>query len=176
MSTLRHKHGCNQECYNMHVLSHCTNKKKVSCQTTPQRQISVSTCFTTCVRQHITPGTKLAITVFTWEQDEVFSLKFGTQIREVTLNMHMTCWTASCQTGSLCTRSCKPNHGLHQQIIVWDLNAADTLQHWAVIPYKCFGTTYQSHLQGSRIPKQQSTSEVNWHNLPFWDFVHPLIV
>jgi hypothetical protein len=42
MSTLRHKHGCNQEFYNMHVLSYCTNKKKVMCQITPQRQISVS--------------------------------------------------------------------------------------------------------------------------------------
>lgn len=128
MSILRHKHGWNQECYNMHVLSYCTNKKKkVVCQITPQRQISMSPFFTICVRQHITLRTKPTITIFTREQEEGFPLKFGTQIHEVNLNMHMTCWTAPCQTGSLWTRSCKPNHGLHQQITVWDLRFSEIL-------------------------------------------------
>jgi hypothetical protein len=38
-----------------------------------------------------------------------------------------------------------------------------------VIPYQCFGTTYQPHLQGSRNPKQK-TNEVNWHNLLLSNF------
>ena len=53
------------------------------------------------VRQCVTPETKSAITVYTQKQEEVFSLKFGTQIREVTLNMGMMRRTAPCQTGSL---------------------------------------------------------------------------
>ena len=107
MSTLRHKHGCNQEFYNMHVLSYCTNKKKVTCHVTPQRQISVSTCFTTYVRQCLTPETRPAITVFTRKQEEVFSLQFGSQICEVILNMCITRRTTLCKTGSLWTRSCR---------------------------------------------------------------------
>jgi len=65
----------------------------------------------------------------------VFSLKFGTQICEVILNMRTTWWTALCQTGSLWTRSCKAkpwpastNHCARSPFF-WD-----TLQCWVVIP------------------------------------------
>jgi len=80
--------------------------------------------------------------------------------------------TAPRQTGSLWTvpcgakpRSASPNCHV-QSPLFWDIT-----QHWVVIPYQCFGTTYQSHLQGSRNPKEQSTAEVNWYS-SIWDFVH----
>jgi hypothetical protein len=158
MSTLRHKHGCNQEFYNMHVLSHCTNKKKsyVSGNFT-KTDIRVNPFYNVCQTMHNI--TKPAITVFTQKQEEVLFLKFGTQIHGVILNMCMTHWTAQCQTGLLWTRSCraKPwpastNHCVRSPFF-WD-----TLQRWMVIPYKHFSTTYWSQLQGSRIAKQYSMS------------------
>jgi len=104
-------------------------------------------------------------------QDEDFSLKYSAQICEVILNSHM-----KCQTGLLWTRPytakpehAPPNHHV-RSLFFWDV-----LQHWVVIPYWRFGTTYWSQLQGSRNPKEQSMTEVNWHNLLFWDFVHCLI-
>jgi len=75
-------------------------------------------------------------------------------------------WTASHQIVSLCTGSCKakpwlalPNHHV-KSLFFWDI-----MKCWVVIPYGRFRTTYWSHLQESRIPKEQSMSEFNWNNL-----------
>jgi hypothetical protein len=58
------------------------------------------------------------LTMFTQKQDEVFSLKFGTEICEVILNLHMKHRTGLHHTGSLETGPCgakarpaSPNHG-----------------------------------------------------------------
>jgi len=58
-----------------------------------------------------------------------------------------------------------------RSLLFWDIT-----KRWVVIPYWCFRTTYQFHLQGSRNPKrEESMTEVTLNNLLFWDFVHHLI-
>jgi hypothetical protein len=81
MSTLKHKHGCNQEFYNMHVLSHCKNKQKVACQKTPQRQISVSVnlFYNICQATHNTRKKARNYRISS-KARRGFSLKFGTHI------------------------------------------------------------------------------------------------
>jgi hypothetical protein len=57
-----------------------------------------------------------------------------------------------------------PNHHVIS-LLFWDM------QHWEVIPYRRFGTTWRSHLQGPRNLKERTEhDEVNWHNLLFWSF------
>jgi len=108
-------------------------------------------------------------------KDEVFSFQFGTQTCKVICKSNMKFWTASYQTVSLCTGSCRakpwlalPNHHV-RSLFFWDITKC-----WVVIPYGRFRTTYWSHLQESRNPKEHSMSEFNWNNLLFWDFVHDL--
>jgi len=80
--------------------------------------------------------------------------------------------TELCQAGSLSlsTRLCgvkprpaSPNHNVRSALL-WDI-----MQHRVVIPYRHFGTAYQTHLQGSRNPKERT--EYSWNSLtlsPFW--------
>jgi len=56
--------------------------------------------------------------------------------------------TALCQTGLLWIGPCKakprptsPNHHVRSLLF------SDIMQQWVVIPYRCFQTTYWSHLQ-----------------------------
>jgi len=64
------------------------------------------------------------------------------------LNSRMKCWYGQCQTGSLWTKLCgarpRPASQYHvRSTLQWDI-----MQRRVVILYQCFGTTYQSHLQG----------------------------
>jgi hypothetical protein len=87
--------------------------------------------------------------------------------------------TELCQTGSLSlsTRLCgvklrpaSPNCNMRSALL------RDIMQHRVVIPYRHFGTAYQTHLQGSRNPKERT--EHAWNSLTLflsWGFVHRLI-
>jgi len=106
-----------------------------------------------------------------------FFPKFCTSICEVVLKSHMKHWTRPCQIGSLWTRPCraKPRpvspHCHVRSAIMWDI-----IQHWVVIPYRYFGTTYQSHFKGQEIQmSEHSMTEVTWHNFLFGDIVQSVI-
>jgi len=73
-----------------------------------------------------------------------------TVLNLITLNWTMQSQTMACIAKSSCTIS-------------------DLQRFYAALSggHRRFGTTYQSHLQESRNPKEQSTTEVNWHNLLF---------
>ena len=68
-------------------------------------------------------------------------------------------WTGPCRAKPW---PASPNCHVRSPVF-WDI-----MHHWVVIPYWNFGTTYLSHLQGLRNPKEQSTTDVNWHSILFW--------
>jgi hypothetical protein len=81
-------------------------------------------------------------------------LKFGAEMCEVVLNLHMKCQTRQQQTASLWAgpfeanqRSALPNH--MSSVRFWDI------QHRVVIPYRHFGITCRSQLQGSKNSKER---------------------
>jgi hypothetical protein len=55
-----------------------------------------------------------------------------------------------------------PNQGTHHKIIMGDMRSSDITQCTVVIPCRHFGTTYQSHLQGSRNPKEITQHNWSW--------------
>jgi len=73
-----------------------------------------------------------------------------------------------------------PNQTMHSQTkpcIAKSVCEICVVQRTVVIRYRCFRTTYWSHLpMGQEIQKRtQSMTEVNCHKLLFWDFIHYLI-
>jgi len=79
--------------------------------------------------------------------NEVFNLKFGTYICEVTLNSSMKRCTGPRQTGSRGTRTCRakrrpasPNRHARSALF-WE-----SMQHKVLTLYRHFRTTYQSQL------------------------------
>ena len=90
--------------------------------------------------------------------------------------LHIQGWTRQHKTGSLRTGQ----RGNNEEACVTKSSRRSVLLQdiawWrAVIPYRRFGTTYQSHVQGSTNPDtEHSITEVNWHNL-LWDFAHRTI-
>ena len=88
-----------------------------------------------------------------------FFLKFCTSICEVVLNSHIKHWTRPCRAKP---RPASP-HCHVRSAILWDI-----IQHWVVIPYRHFGTTYQSHFQGSRNPNEQTQHD--WSYLTQFSF------
>jgi len=105
-------------------------------------------------------------------------LKFGTQMCEVILNLHMKCWTAPCQTRSYWnwtmhseTMACITKSSCEVSNLLWYYTA---LMSGNSLPM--FRDSLWSHLPGSRNPKEQSMTEVNWHNLIFMDSVQCLTV
>jgi hypothetical protein len=80
-----------------------------------------------------------------------FSVKFGTSMCEVTVNSCVRRWTRSLWTGPCRAKQRHELANCHMRSAVfWDIT-----QHGGVIPYQCFGTTYQPHLQKWRNPKQK---------------------
>jgi len=106
-----------------------------------------------------------------------FSLKFGTYIFAIVLNSCMKHQTGPCQTGLLGTKPwvAKPRPVVQyhhvRSLLFWDLTQCTVFNSFLT-----FWDNLSSHLQGSRNPKTDDcTTEVNWNNLPFWDFVFHLI-
>jgi len=103
-----------------------------------------------------------------------FSLKVGTEICEVVLNLPI-----KHQTGLLWTGPHGAYQGLHCQNHVRSAVFWDITQCRMVTVHRCFGTTYQPispSFKGQDIQKRKhSTTEVYRHSLLLWAFVHRLI-
>jgi len=86
---------------------------------------------------------------------------------KVILNLCMKCWT----DGAKLDRS-KTNQVSCHQIVTWDQLCSGKLHSSVAILHWCFRTNYESSFKGQEIQREQSTTEINWQGLLFWDFAH----
>jgi hypothetical protein len=105
---------------------------------------------------------------------KTFYLKVCTWICEVTFSSRMRRWTILYQTESLGTKPCgvKPRPAVPNShvtsLLFWDIK-----QCWVVNSLTMFQDHVSVPSSNTEIQnREQSTTEVNWHNLFFWDFVH----
>jgi hypothetical protein len=114
--------------------------------------------------------------IFTRMQDEVFHLNLAfTYMRSSLICIWGTGLNRSKPDHSELDHA-EPNLGLHCQIM-WHLHFSEILH--SIVWYFFTNISGQSvgvSFKGQEMQKREhSMTEINWHNLLFWDFVHHLI-